>query len=149
VAAACHQIEDIALSSFAVYRGDGLCALMVMPALLLDVHIVEHLRRHLAIGQAPSAGSADPRAWTAGSDVGDDREIANGRKVGHVGCHVWRGARCDSIGFPKCQSDAETYPPSPQRSWGPDQGSNPAALTVQLPDPLGPAISQARHASQA
>ena len=79
-----HQVEDVVLAVLgAVIEPHGL-RLDRDPALLLDVHIVEHLARHLALGQA--AGRLDQpvgQGRFAMVDMGDDGEIADLGKVGH------------------------------------------------------------------
>jgi hypothetical protein len=53
-------------------------------ALLLDIHIVEHLRRHLAVGEAAGAlDQAIGQGRLAMVDMGDDRKIANAGKISH------------------------------------------------------------------
>jgi len=79
VAGRVHQVEFVALP----LKADGL-RLDGDPALALDVHIVEHLRAHFALGEA--AGALDQpvgeRAFPV-IDVGDDGKIADFRSVGH------------------------------------------------------------------
>jgi hypothetical protein len=76
-----HQVEDMALPVEAHgLRLDG------DAALLLDIHIVEHLGAHLTVGQA--AGALDQAIGKRGLamiDMGDDREIADLVERGHGG----------------------------------------------------------------
>ena len=63
-------------------------------ALFFQVHVVKHLGRHLAVGQA-AAGLDQPvrQRRLAMVDMGDDREVADAfeRSVGHGGdIGVWR-----------------------------------------------------------
>jgi hypothetical protein len=54
------------------------------PALALDVHGVEHLGSHLARAQPPAAlDQAVGERRLAVVDMGDDREVADLREVGH------------------------------------------------------------------
>ena len=81
-----HQVEHIGLAVLGlVVEAHGL-RLDGDAALLLDVHVVEHLLGHLALGQA--AGALDQPVGQrrfAMVDMGDDREIADAGEVGGHG----------------------------------------------------------------
>src|SRR3546814_8048908 len=67
--------------SFLQRRSSVLLLLVLDPVLLLKVHIIKDLRRHLARGQP--AGELDQPVGERGFpviDVGDDRKIADMRK---------------------------------------------------------------------
>ena len=79
-----HQVELVGLAVVRrVLEAHGL-GLDGDPALALDVHVIEHLLAHLALGEA--AGGLDQpvgERLLAVVDVGDDREIADMGQVGH------------------------------------------------------------------
>ena len=86
VARRVHQVQLIGLAVLGlVIKAHGL-RLDGDAALLLDVHVVEHLLGHFTLGKA--AGVLDQtirQRRLAVVDMGDDGEIADQRKVGHVG----------------------------------------------------------------
>ena len=80
-----HQVEDIILPVRGAVIEPHRLRLDRDPALLLDLHIVEHLARHLARGQP--AGRLDQPVGERRFpmvDMGDDGEIADAGEVGHV-----------------------------------------------------------------
>ena len=79
-----HQVQFIGLAVFRDIVEAHRLRLDGDAALLLDIHVVEHLRAHLAIGQAPGAlDQAVGQGRLAMVDMGDDRKVADVRKVGH------------------------------------------------------------------
>ena len=98
VAGRVHQVEDIILPvGRAVIQAHGL-RLDGDTALLLDIHVVEHLLRHLA--QLQPAGRLDQAIGQRGFpmiDMGDDREIADTALVdSHASGFSRRGGACNA-----------------------------------------------------
>ena len=80
-----HQVEDVIRAVRGAVIEPHRLRLDRDPALLLELHIVEHLAvRHLARGQ-PAGGLDQPvgQGRFAMVDMGDDGEIADAGKVGH------------------------------------------------------------------
>ena len=86
VAGRVHQVEDVGLAVLRrVVEADGL-RLDGDAALALDVHVVEHLLDHVALGEA--AGHLDDAVGQrrlAVVDVGDDREVSDLVPGSHAG----------------------------------------------------------------
>ena len=94
VAGRVHQVELIGLAVLGlVVEAHGL-RLDGDAALALDVHRVEDLLLHLAVGDvAAQLDQPVGQGRLAVVDVGDDREIADERGVGHGGAHSRRNLR--------------------------------------------------------
>ena len=102
VAGRVDQVEDVILAVMRpVLQADGL-RLDGDAALALDIHGIEHLLDHLALGQAP--GELDQpvgQRRLAVVDMGDDREVADvfdGR--GRHGREITPLLRCGKDGVP-------------------------------------------------
>ena len=116
-----HQIEDIGLAVLGlVVQPHGL-GLDGDAALALDIHGIEHLVLHLAVGQP--AGELDQPVGQGGFamvDMGDDGEIADMGKVGHG----------ISDGLPlRCLR--------PRRGYSGGRGAGPAGFFSAFPAALG------------
>ena len=81
------RVHEVELVGLAILRGVGKAHGLRLdgdPALLLDVHVVEHLLGHLAVGQPPAMlDQPIGKRGLAMVDVGNDAEIADLGKVGH------------------------------------------------------------------
>src|SRR5690606_22518411 len=87
VAGGVHQVEHVALPVLRLVfeaHGLGLDGDAPFP---LDVHVVEHLLDHLAVGKAATAlNQPIGQGGVPMVDVGNDRKIANERSIGRHAC---------------------------------------------------------------
>ncbi len=86
VAGGVHQVEFVGLAVVCGVVQPHRLGLDRDPALFLYVHVIKHLRRHLALGQpAGELDQAVSQRRLAMIDMGNDGKVADQGQVGHPG----------------------------------------------------------------